>query len=187
METGFGGESAFLSSAHIPLLCPSCSNEIWNNDLEQSASPMNTWRDFMTACPWCSTTRKRIHGAEDSNTHSRFSDLSGSRSHSPAVARPALPWVSRKRRINSERVESTHPSILRARPRHMVPQSRCRRGEIGRRAKLKILFPKGSVGSTPSAGTFPHRPNRFRRLANETTLSLYHTATYHGAQLGTLG
>ena len=31
--------------------------------------------------------------------------------------------------------------------------SKSRRGEIGRRARLKILFPKGSVGSTPSAGT----------------------------------
>ena len=29
----------------------------------------------------------------------------------------------------------------------------CRRGGIGRRARLKILFPYGSVGSTPSAGT----------------------------------
>ena len=28
-----------------------------------------------------------------------------------------------------------------------------RRGGIGRRARLKILFPYGSVGSTPSAGT----------------------------------
>jgi hypothetical protein len=35
----------------------------------------------------------------------------------------------------------------------------CRRGGIGRRARLKIWFPYGSVGSTPSAGT-----NQMKRL-----------------------
>src|SRR5687768_2556432 len=38
-----------------------------------------------------------------------------------------------------------------------------RRGGIGRRARLKIWFPKGSVGSRPSVGTLLKVPSmRFR-------------------------
>ena len=41
----------------------------------------------------------------------------------------------------------------------------CRRGGTGRRARLKILFPNGSVGSIPSVGTKSGRSMRGRSVS----------------------